>query len=127
MDELIFDQDSQESLKKWITDRTKTNYPESVCIGLARDGELIACVAYQNFEKCIYAHIALEKPLTKNYLNVIFDYPFNQVKQKKLIVLIEEENKKSINLAERLGFRKMHHDKTMVYQMTKNECKWIKE
>jgi RimJ/RimL family protein N-acetyltransferase len=127
VDQIIFDYESQEELNTWISERTKVKYQYSRCIGLARDGELIACVAYQQFDNLMCAHIALDKPLTKSFLRIIFDYPFNQIKTERLIGLVPEENKKAIKLNEKLGFRLMQHDKTMVFQMVKNECKWLKE
>jgi len=127
MDQLIYDEESQEELKKWISERTKVNYPNSICIGLARDGVLIACVCYQCFKDGVFVHIALDKPLTKAFLKVIFDYPFNKVKTDRIIGLVPKDNLKAIKLNEKLGFRLMQHDETMVYQMVKNECKWLKE
>lgn len=125
MDQLIYDEESQAALKEWITERTKNDYPNSICIGLARDGELIACVSYECFKKGIFAHIALDKPLTRGFLKAIFDYPFKQAKTEILFALVNENNKKANKLVQRLGFNLIQQDKTVFYQMVKDECKWL--
>lgn len=125
--QLIFDEDSQKDLAEWLSDRTKVKYEIAKYIGFTKDGVLKGCAGYQQFEKCVVGHIALDAPLPKFFLRVIFDYPFNQLKTKKLVCLIEEDNKKSINLCRKLGFRLMHDDKLKIFQMTRPECKWLKE
>src|SRR5574340_1039197 len=92
--ELIFDEASQAELKEWIKSRTKNNYQRDRYLGIANNGIISACCAYECFGETIFAHIATDAQIPKCFVDVIFDYPFNQLKAKRIIALVGRDDKK---------------------------------
>lgn len=120
---------------EWVARQTHDfgNFGCAVGIGMERDGELVAGVAYNEYNGVnINAHIALTVPITRDFLWAIFDYPFNKAKIERITALVGEGNQKSRNLVERFGFteetrlEKAHPDGDLiVYRMRRHECKWL--
>ena len=109
--------------------------PDSIGLGWVQDDKLVAGVVYEEFtEASIHATIVAEAPMVKGFLHKIFDYPFNQIGVEKIIVQVNSANKKSLELAYRLGFDEegcikgayLDGDR-IILTMTRNECKWLKE
>lgn len=100
-------------------------------------GNLVAGVAYANWNGVnIEAHIASDgskRWLTREYLWTIFDYPFRQLKVKRITLCIGEGNKDSRRFAEHLGFERettlvAAHPTgdLLIYRMTKDMCRWTR-
>ena len=118
---------------EWIQKNGGGFYREgSKCIGLEKNGELVAGVLYDYHNGAsIYAHIAIIGRLTREYLRVIFDYPFRQLRAKVLIGLVAESNKKSRKFVEHLGFQLQaeipegHPEGSLlIYTMRRDQCRW---
>lgn len=132
---IIYDQ--HERIGKWIAERTDGEWREGgKCIGLERNGEIVAGVLYDWFNgSSIYAHIAITTSyIGKEFLRAIFHYPFNQLEAKVIIGLVAEDNKKAQTLDEHLGFKlktiiPQGHPSggLFIYTMHKSECRWINE
>jgi RimJ/RimL family protein N-acetyltransferase len=60
----------------------------------------IGCTLNKNFQNQGYATESLKS---------VIDYLFNELKKHRIITSIDPENKKSIRLVERIGFRKEGH------------------
>lgn len=91
----------------WVANKIDGCYysETSSAIGLQKNGQTIAGVIYENWNKAsIFCHIAIEGRLTKAYLKAIFDYPFNVCKVKKIIVPVVSNHHKSIKLVQNMGF-----------------------
>lgn len=73
---------------------------------LDSEGKLMAGVLYEDYNGAnIICHIAGEGNwATKGFLNIIFDYPFNQLGVKRITAPNASNNHKSINLVKRMGF-----------------------
>ena len=122
----------------WVAKQMKRGdgYGLSSGLGIEENGELIAGVVYNEFNHVnINAHIAgIGKSwLTKEFLWMIFDYPFNQLKAKRISAFIEDENIEAIKFDEHLGFKYETRLKDayingdiLVYVMRKEDCKWLK-
>jgi hypothetical protein len=106
-------------------------------IGLCADnGELKAGVTYDNYNGAnIVAHISGIGNWSSNrqFLWMIFDYPFNQLKVKRITLSIPSVNRLACRLAERLGFKiefiaeDAHpHGALRIYKMVRNDCRWLK-
>ena len=70
--------------------------------------------------------------LTRTFLNVVFDYPFNQLGCKKIIATVNSDNEKARNLNEKLGFvleckiiDAVKSGDLLIYTMNKDNCKFI--
>jgi RimJ/RimL family protein N-acetyltransferase len=121
----------------WTAEQTKGKYFEanSQSIGLKQNGEFVAGVIYENWNRrTITCHIAISGRLTPRYLAVIFDYPFNVCDVKKIIVPVDSTNSKSVNLVEKMGFTEearikdgMADGDMILYTLAKNDCKYLGE
>ena len=124
---------------EWVAKKTNEfgNFGTDAGIGWERDGKLIAGVAYAEWNgPNVVCHIASDKSkhwLTRKYLQTIFDYPFNQLKVKRITVCVGEGNTDSRRFVLHLGFQ---HETTLreahptgdllVFRMTKESCRWIR-
>jgi RimJ/RimL family protein N-acetyltransferase len=70
--------------------------------------------------------------LTPKYLAVIFDYPFNMCKVKKIIVPVDATNSKSVTLVEKMGFKEearikdgMADGDLILFTLAKEDCKYL--
>lgn len=106
-------------------------------IGWIRNGEVVSGVVYERFTGTSIAASIVNKPgsmFSTRFLWTIFDYPFNQLKVKKIIVYIRGTNHKSIAMVERMGFVKhsemedVFPDGSMViYTIEKHQCKYLRD
>ena len=107
----------------------------STTIGLLKDGELIAGVWYEDYNKVsVMCHIAITGRMTPEYLNVIFDYPFVQLGVEKIVVPVLSDNEASTKFVKNLGFEEkarlseVSPDGDMVFfVMSKDKCRFIGE
>lgn len=122
----------------WVCDKTGGTYdPCSVAIGLEQHGELIAGVLFDQYNgKSICMHVAAVGPnwLTREYLAVCFDYPFNQAKVTKILGLVDSKNTLARRFDEHLGFRLEatiedagKDGDLLIYSMTRQQCRYLKE
>lgn len=106
-------------------------------IGLERDGEIIAGVVYDYYTGSnVCMHIAAipgRKWMTKEFLRMIFYYPFAQLGVKRLSGIIAESNHDSVRFAKKLAGAKLearlkdaHPDGDMlIYVMFREDCKYL--
>lgn len=94
----------------WVAERTGGQYfaGSGQGIGLVRDGEMVAGVLYDNCTgQSVQMHVAAVpgcRWMTREYLRVCFDYPFNQLKVKKVIGLVDSTNADALRFDRHLGF-----------------------
>jgi RimJ/RimL family protein N-acetyltransferase len=124
---------------EWVAKRTNEfgNFGASQGIGWQRDGVLVAGVVYADWNgPNVVCHIASDGSrqwATRKYLRTIFDYPFNQLKVKRITVCIGEGNSNSRKFVEHLGFSlettlgpdSHPTGRLFVYRMYRQECRWI--
>ena len=122
----------------WVQARLDNiNFRDCKAIGVMRDSRLVAGIVYHNLrDGQIEASIAVEDKrwANKSVLYAIFAYPFKQCSCHRVLVTVKDNNKKSIRLAKKMGFkvegklRQMFppHDAVLL-GMLKDECQYIKE
>jgi RimJ/RimL family protein N-acetyltransferase len=133
--------EQSEQIKEWIESRirdtTINDFKNCSTLAVAREGRLIAGVAYWVWDtgNCDVA-IAADSPrwATKQTIYTLFAYPFEQIGCRRLTSLIHPKNKRSRKLCEGLGFqvegklRKMMNGRDMlIYGYLKDEfmrSKW---
>lgn len=106
------------------------------CIGqFDNEGSITAGVIYEDFNGAnVVCHIAgVGHWANKRYLWAIFDYPFVQMRVKRITVIIKDSNKKSIALVEKMGFtiearlaQATPDGDLLIYRLFKDDCKYIK-
>ena len=134
---MSFELITNHSAGHWTAEQTKGKYFEanSQSIGLKQNGEFVAGVIYENWNRrTITCHIAISGRLTPRYLAVIFDYPFVVCDVKKIIVPVDATNFKSVNLVEKMGFTEearikdgMADGDMILYTLAKEDCKYLGE
>jgi hypothetical protein len=127
---------NDELVGAWVRERGGGFYREGTkCIGLQNSrGELVAGVLYDFFNGAsVYMHTAIER-ITREFIRVCFDYPFNQLRCNVVIGLVPEGNTKARRFDEHLGFmlntRIPGGDPTgdlLVYTMNRDQCRWLDE
>jgi RimJ/RimL family protein N-acetyltransferase len=106
-------------------------------IGLQENGELIAGVLYDNYNgRSISMHVASNGTgawMTREYLRVCFDYPFNQLGVNVIIGLVDSENLAARKFDEALGFKLEHSvpnagpkGDLLLYSMTAAQCRFLR-
>lgn len=123
---------------EWVAQRTNEfgNFGTDAGIGWLKGGDLVAGVAYAEWNgPNVVCHIASDgtrRWLTRQYLHTIFDYPFNQLKVKRITVCVGEGNSDSRRFVQHLGFSlettlsEAHPTgDLLVYKMAKEGCRWI--
>ena len=136
MRRLVFDR--QPELAAWIAIRIGSPLDDCKCIGVERDGRLIAGVGYSNWTPSvdIRMHVAAEhgEPwLSRKALQAFFYYPFIELGVRRVSSLILPSNSRSIRLSEPLGFksegriREAWHtgDDLLLYGLLKRECRYL--
>jgi RimJ/RimL family protein N-acetyltransferase len=98
-------------------------------------GKLMAGVLYEDWNGAnVVCHIAGEGNwATRDFLGVIFDYPFNQLKVRRITVPVNSDNEKSINLVNRMGFQlectlaqAIPSGDLHLFRLFRDECKFLK-
>lgn len=118
----------------WVYEKAGGFYTNGCTgIGLARDGQLVAGVAYDGFNGAqILMHSRIDDPacLTREFTWFCFWYPFEQLKVRRVTGLVAKSNKPARRLDEHLGFKleavlKAAHPTgdLCIYRMFKDECR----
>jgi RimJ/RimL family protein N-acetyltransferase len=122
----------------WIAKRTNEygNFGAAQGIGWLKDGEIVAGVAYAEFNgPNVVCHIASDgsrRWLTREYLWTIFDYPFNQMGADRITVCVGQKNADSNRFVKHLGFElectlEGAHPTgdLLVYRMFRHQCRFL--
>jgi hypothetical protein len=105
------------------------------CIGLVEDGKVIAGVMYEAYNGAnVSMHVAGEgrRWLTRDFLWICFDYPFNQLGVKRVTGVVPSSNADARRFDEHLGFV---YEATLkdaypggdliIYSMHRDQCRWL--
>ena len=123
---------------EWIAKRTNEfgGFGTDIGIGWARAGALVAGVAYADWNgPNVVCHIAAQGKhwATRQYLGVIFDYPFCQLKAKRVTVCVGQGNMASRRFVEHLGFTLeaalvgAHPTGDLrIYRLWRDDCRFLK-
>jgi len=121
----------------WVskeTGGTWTPYRGQAIGKISANGELQAGVIYEDFNGAnVVCHIAIKNGIVdRQFLALIFDYPFIQLNARRITAPISETNKKSINLVTKMGFvlesrldQATLDSDLLIYRMFKHECRYL--
>jgi|TARA_B110000977_G_scaffold1268_1_gene1811 RimJ/RimL family protein N-acetyltransferase len=104
---LIFD--DKERVGAWVADKVTQSctWGSFYAMGAEVDGQIVSGVVFNNFNECnATGHIALSKPnkLFLELLDHAFTYAFEACGLRRLTVLVESDNSKSLKFVKRIGF-----------------------
>lgn len=127
-------------LGPWIASRLGFQwYPgRGQCFGQIEDDKILAVVLFEDYNgvNCSM-HVAASvtdkaRWLTKEFLFACFDYPFRQLKCKRVTGLVPAKNMAARRFDEHLGFileatlkDAWPDDNLLVYRMYREECRWL--
>jgi len=121
----------------WVAEKTGGSWcvGRGQAIGKLKDGNLVAGVLYEDFNGAnVVCHIAGEGGWAdRRFLGIIFDFPFNQLKVRRITVPVNGDNEKSIRLVEHMGFKLESRleqatldSDILLYRLFKDECKYLR-
>jgi RimJ/RimL family protein N-acetyltransferase len=130
---IVFD---AERIGPWVCARAGGTWVKGrgTAIGRERNGELIAGVLYEDWNGAnVVCHIAgVGNWLNRKYLWIIFDYPFRQLKVKRITTTVAQSNVVSQRFTQHLGFtletrlKDAHPSGDLfIYRMMAAECRWL--
>lgn len=131
---LVYD---SERIGRWVVEKAGgTWHPENIGIAIESDGRLVAGIMYDGFTGAsISMHSRVDDPrkVNREWLHQIFDYPFNQLKVKRVTGLVCTSNKTAQHTNEHLGWIRetvisdyFPDGDAIVYVMRKADCRWLK-
>lgn len=120
----------------WVCERSGGTWVSGrgTAIGKVSDGKLVAGVLYEDYNGVnVMCHIAGDGNwATKEYLGVIFHYPFVQLGVNRITVPVAASNQKSINLVTRMGFslecslaQATPSGDLYLFRMWRKECRYL--
>lgn len=121
---------------KFVFDRCGGTYIKdaSSAIGMESNGQIVGGVVYDHYTgRSIVMNCAGDGHwLNREFLWFAFYYPFMQLKVKKILLLIDSTNQKSLRFVQHLGFVHEHtildagdFGDQVIYSMTKDQCRWL--
>lgn len=137
-----------ENLVKWveigINGYTNGYDGQSKAIGQVINGKLVRAVTYSNFKSradgSFYdvemgVYNVDKKSVNRYYLNVVFSYPFSQLKLDRVTTICSADDEGIMMFNKRLGFKlEGIHRKAWVnggdsasFGMLSHECKWLRK
>jgi len=88
---------------------------DAYCLGLEKDGELVAVVVYDCFSECdCNMHIASDgtgRWMNKSLLLAAFAYPFGQLGLRRVTGMVPASNQAALDFDENLGFEREGYHK----------------
>lgn len=127
-----------ERVGRWVIEKAGGVWSEgNKAIGIEKDGILKAGVmydAYTGANGSISSYFRCDDPkvITKLFYQIVFDYPFNVAKVKRITNIVNENNLHSREITERLGFTQetqlenyFPDGDAIIYRMYRHECRWL--
>lgn len=130
----------KEEIAAWVASRIGegVRWGQYSVLGFVKGNELAAGVVYSDWSAAnVCMHIAIAEGLgwmPPEWLFAAFDYPFNQVKVRRITGLVPKKNAAARRFDEHIGFKlegsmrnALPTDDLLVYGMLKRECRWISD
>jgi RimJ/RimL family protein N-acetyltransferase len=132
--------DADDDVGAWIFARTRGTWikGQGVAIGITCAESLVAGAAFTMYNGAnVWAAIAADPShqghwATRRILRALFDYPFRQLKCKRMSSLLYASNDVAIKFNERLGFTReatledaAPEGDMFLYRLTREDCRWI--
>lgn len=116
---------------------------KSKAIGLVLDDKLISAVTYSNFQtndkgelfSCEMGIFSIDKRwCNRQYLRTVYEYPFAQLRLKRVLTVCSAEDEGVIMFNKRLGFKQegLHRKgwftgcDAISWGMLREDCKWLR-
>lgn len=127
-----------EAVCYWVAGRTGGQYfaGSGAGIGLVKNGQMVGGVLYDNFTgRAIQMHVASDGTrhwLNREFLRMVFDYPFRQLGVNKVIGIVDSANADALKFDLHLGFVTEavikdagKHGDLHILSMTRQQCRFL--
>lgn len=122
----------------WVVEKAGGCYiPHNTGIAIEDESGLVAGIMYDGYTGAsisMHSRVDNAKKVTREWLRQIFDYPFNQLKVKRVTGLVSSANERAIKTNEHLGWKRettladyFPDGDGIVYIMRREDCRWLKE
>lgn len=127
---------SGEVVGRWVAEGAQVPWTH-VCrsVGWMSEGKVVAGILYDGFTGAsiaMHSRVDCPEKVQREWLFAIFDYPFNELKVKRVTALVPADNEKAIRTNEHLGWKYETVLKDyfpgcdgLVYVMRKEDCRWL--
>lgn len=118
----------------WMTQHGVPWREGATCIGLVRQGQLVAATMYDAYNGIsICAHIVIRGPITREWLRAIVRYPFDQLGCHVIFGVIAQDNLRSQRFVRHFGFH-LHtiipdadpSGALLLYTLRPHQCRWLR-
>lgn len=128
-----------EPICEWVSAKTGGKYQPGTGqgIGIERNGQIVAGALFDNWNgNAVHVSVAINPGTIPNreWIWMICDYPFNQLKVKKCVGFVESANLQAIRFDEHLGFIREatlkdagKYGDLYIYTITKDQCRILQE
>lgn len=129
----------KERVGEWVGKRigNLTPWHSYEAIGIESGGDIVGGVVIDNYipnARCsIHCAGKGKKWLNREFLFVVFDYVFRQLKCNAVVNIVNSNNVASLKFTRHLGFKDVHvilggggnGGDGVILEMRKSDCKWI--
>lgn len=125
-----------QAVVRWVCEAAHADITsKATAIGWMVDGKLVCGIVYDGYTgSSIAMHSRCDDPrrVSREWLFAIFDYPFNQLKVKRVSGLVSAANLKAQKVNEHLGWKRettladyFPDGDGIVYIMRREDCRWL--
>lgn len=119
----------------WVHDKAGGMFSIGTAIGVEDENGLFAGVTYDGYTGAnVSMSSRCDNPakMPRKFYSLIFDYPFNQLKVKRISVIVDTNNVKAQKVNEHLGFQREHimrdyfpDGDAILYVMRRDDCRFL--
>lgn len=133
------DYENTDEVGRWVCFRTGGVYEPGCSTAIGQrddDGKLVGGVLFDHYNgRSIAMHVAGEGThwVSRQLLRAAFEYPFRQLRVKKVLGLVDSTNRPARRFDEHLGFVLEARVRDagpqgdlLIYSMTADRCRWIR-
>ncbi|MRN43474.1 MULTISPECIES: GNAT family protein [unclassified Brucella] len=134
-----YDYEQRRIYKEWAAHQIGIDQfrSDATTIAVLKEKQIIGVTVFDTFSpgEC-QVHVASDgsrRWLTRDYLRMVFAYPFVQLQFRRVTSLVPETNTASARFCAHTGFREegrlreagLHGEDLIVFGMLRRECRWL--
>ncbi|MBJ6722444.1 GNAT family N-acetyltransferase [Bacillus sp. PR5] len=134
-----YDYEQRRIYKEWAAHQIGIEQfrSDATTIAVIKDKQIVGVTVFDTFavDDC-QVHVASDgsrRWLTRDYMRMVFAYPFDQLRFKRITSFVSENNLASARFCAHMGFREegrlreagLHGEDVVVYGLLRRECRWL--
>lgn len=136
---LEYDYEQRRVYKEWAAHQIGIEQfrSDATTITVLKDKQIIGVTVFDTFSPAeCQIHVASDgsrRWLTRDYIRMVFAYPFVQLKFRRVTSLVPETNTDSARFCAHMGFREegrlreagLHGEDLILFGLLRRECRWV--